>query len=58
MPMNNLEAILFDLDGVIIDSEPLSNKKRCPLLTTMHAQAEHPLPDALKEMHWAQKGVS
>jgi beta-phosphoglucomutase-like phosphatase (HAD superfamily) len=23
MPMSDLEAILFDLDGVIIDSEPL-----------------------------------
>jgi beta-phosphoglucomutase-like phosphatase (HAD superfamily) len=26
MPMNDLEAILFDLDGVIIDSEPLHEK--------------------------------
>jgi beta-phosphoglucomutase-like phosphatase (HAD superfamily) len=40
--MNNLEAILFDLDGVIFDPEPLSNKKRCPLLTTMmRVRASH-----------------
>ena len=26
MPMNDLEAILFDLDGVIIDSEPCTKK--------------------------------
>ena len=26
MPMNDLEAILFYLDGVIIDSEPLHEK--------------------------------
>jgi beta-phosphoglucomutase-like phosphatase (HAD superfamily) len=26
MPMKDLEAILFDLDGVIIDSEPLHEK--------------------------------
>lgn len=26
MPMNDLEAMLFDLDGVIIDSEPLHEK--------------------------------
>jgi beta-phosphoglucomutase-like phosphatase (HAD superfamily) len=26
MPMNDLEALLFDLDGVIVDSEPLSDK--------------------------------
>ena len=26
MPMIDLEAILFDLDGVIVDSEPLHEK--------------------------------
>jgi len=26
MPTNDLDAILFDLDGVIIDSEPLHEK--------------------------------
>ena len=26
MPMNDLETVLFDLDGVIVDSEPLHEK--------------------------------
>jgi hypothetical protein len=40
--MNNLEAILFGLDGVIFDPEPLSNKKKMPAPDNDDARAGIP----------------
>jgi hypothetical protein len=44
MPMNDLEVILFDLDGVIIDSEPCTKSLRQPISAALLRMIETASP--------------